>query len=343
MCLNPIKIKLKNDTTDGKYKKGEEIEVNCGQCIICRMKRASDWTIKLVNESKYHMKSCFVTLTFDNKILADANSKYECDTSFLWNIKYSKKYVQKFIKRIRKHFKDKDISYYAVGEYGDKFKRCHWHILFFGINFDEDRTTFERSKTGHEQYYSDTLQELWSAGRTSIQDINSHNIAYIAGYSVKKIKNPSNIDEFRKNYNKIEYETSEIAKDENGNEIYYTDEKGKRKKLHVIKTKYEWKYKPTFMFSNRSKMNSKWIYKRPEEILRGYLLDNDKKKYAIPRSYREALKKSDNIKHQKYSQIIEERIEEYSENIDKQLKKMEENAKAKMKIAEMRRNPRADF
>lgn len=47
----------------------------------------------------------------------------------------------------------------------------------------------EISKSGHIQYHSDILEELWACGRTSIEDINENNIIYIAQYSLKKFKN----------------------------------------------------------------------------------------------------------------------------------------------------------
>lgn len=131
MCERPFKITvIKKDTG-----RPEEVTVPCGKCPMCLRRRATEWTIKLINESKYHKESCFVTLTFDNKILLDKNSKavkeYGAQANFPYNVAYSKKYFQKFIKRLRKRFSNKKITYYHIGEYGEKTHRAHHHVLLF--------------------------------------------------------------------------------------------------------------------------------------------------------------------------------------------------------------------
>lgn len=256
MCTNPIKITVNK----------EEITVKCGKCDTCRRQRQQEWAIKLINEAKYHTKACFITLTFDNKILLDKNSiarkKYGAHPGFIFNITESKKYFTKFMKRLRKHFNEKRITYYKIGEYGEIKKRPHYHCILFGINFEEDRKKMPLSKTGHEQYHSDTLQKIWACGRISIQDINSANIIYISQYSLKKFKNNQE--------NKF--------------------------------------YKPTQSFSNRSKMSCKWARRNYAEIVKGYIEDGDGKRYRIPRSYINNLKKSEKKIHRRA-------VEEYENNI----------------------------
>lgn len=231
MCTNPRYITVN----------GEEIYVKCGHCDTCRRQKQSDWAIKLINESKYHLENSFITLTFDDKILIQGN-KYGAKPNFKYKIEASKEYFTKFIKRLRKKFPDKKITYYHVGEYGERTKRPHHHVLLFGINFNEDRKEAELSKSGKPQYFSQTLEDLWGCGRTRIQDVMPNNIIYIAGYNAKKLKL-------------------------NGSTL-----------------------KPYQTFSNRSKMSTKWIRKRPEMILNGYIEDTDHKKYRIPDSYKRELK-----------------------------------------------------
>lgn len=192
MCTNPQKITVN----------GEEITVKCGKCDTCKRERQQQWAIKLINEAKYHKKACFITLTFDNKILLDKNSKaykYGANASFVFNINNSKEYFKKFIKRLRKKYYEKNITFYHVGEYGEKTKRPHHHAIIFGINFEEDRTEMQLSKTGKTQYFSKTLSELWACGRVSIQDLNSNNTIYICQYTLKKFKN----NELNKRYKSI--------------------------------------------------------------------------------------------------------------------------------------------
>lgn len=286
-----------DDYNQGHYEY-MEYKVPCGQCPTCLKKRASDWTIKLINESKYHKECCFVTLTFSNEILLNrlskAVDKYGAKASFPYNITYSKKYFCKFIKRLRAKFPDKKITYYHIGEYGENTHRAHHHVLFFGINFNEDLTPAEPSKSGKPMYFSQTLEDLWACGRTRIQLCNSNNIAYIAGYNTKKNQaaNQTNYD-YWKNLTPIQ------------------------------------------SFSNRSKMNAKFIRRHPEIMHMGFCTDEDGKKYAIPKSYANELKKeyiknenpvfiaeyemysdrlsdfilnNDNLTHEKAQQIIKEKL-----------------------------------
>lgn len=266
MCTNPRKILV---TKKGETK-AEEITVNCGECPTCLKQRARDWTIKLINEAKYHKEASFITLTFDNAILADVNSKavkkYGAKPNFPYNVSYSKKYFQKFIKRLRAKFPNKIITYYHLAEYGERNGRAHHHVLLFGCDFREDAKQVELSKSGKQQYYSDTLNELWACGRTRIQYVNDYNIAYIAGYNAKKF-----------NFT----DKSKPPKDREKYEKWFQ----KRKQLQMQK-------KPIQSFSNRSKMSVKWIRKRPE-MLRDheFLTDKDGKKYSFPKSYIREIKK----------------------------------------------------
>lgn len=196
MCTNPITIYVKKETGL------EEVTVKCGKCPTCQRERAQQWAIKLINEAKYHKKACFITLTFDNKILLNKNSKaykYGANPSFVFHIDNSKEYFKKFIKRLRKKYNDKSITFFHVGEYGEKTHRPHHHAIIYGINFDEDRKEMQKSKSGKVQYFSKTLNELWACGRISIQDLNPSNTMYICQYSLKKFKN----NELNKRYKTI--------------------------------------------------------------------------------------------------------------------------------------------
>lgn len=261
MCTNPQKIIVN----------GEEVTVKCGKCQTCRKNKYQEWAIKLINEAKYHKKSCFITLTFDNKILLDKRQKaykYGANPNFIYNINNSKKYFQDFMKRLRKHYEGTRITFYHVGEYGEKTHRPHHHALLFGIDFKEDRIQMPKSKSGHTQYFSKTLSEIWACGLVSVEDINPNNIIYISQYSLKK---------FKKN-------------EENP------------------------KYKPIQSFSNRSKMNSKWVRRNPEEIIKGYIEDTDGKKYRVPQSYINNLKNSEEKRYKEAYRYYEETMQEYFTN-----------------------------
>lgn len=82
--------------------------------------------------SKYQESAYFVTLTY-----SDSNVVYAPIPNQNGEVIYEvqtlvKKDVQDFIKRVRKGIKEK-IKYFAVGEYGNKTWRPHYHLLIFGI------------------------------------------------------------------------------------------------------------------------------------------------------------------------------------------------------------------
>lgn len=263
MCTNPRKLIINK----------EEVTVKCGKCDTCKRQKAQEWAIKLINESKYHEKACFITLTFDNKILADVKSKavkYGAHPNFALKIEYSMKYFQKFIKRLRRKFEDRKISYFHVAEYGERTHRPHHHAILFGVNFEEDRKEMELSKSGHPQMYSETLQSLWAAGRCTLQDCNSNNIIYISQYSLKKFKN--NI--LNKKYNtkmtfsnrckiNVKYARRYPEQIEKG---YMTDTDGKRYKIPKS-------YLENFKKEERGKYFEH--YRRYEENIMDYIANNN--------------------------------------------------------------------
>lgn len=104
---------------------------------------------------------CFVTLTY-----ADDNIRWTDNGPSLY-----KPDLQMFWKKLRKKYK---IRYYAVGEYGGKTKRPHYHALIFGLN--------------HKHYNS--IQKAWSLGNVHLGDVNIKTIKYVTKYHVNKNEAP---------------------------------------------------------------------------------------------------------------------------------------------------------
>lgn len=100
-----------------------------------------------------------------------------------------------FMKKLRKELDKKNIkfSYFAVGEHGDKKKRAHWHIIFFGIdNKILKGVCIGNSGKGKEIYYSKLIEKCWNydkmnIGIHTISDVNSKTIKYVANYTMKKM------------------------------------------------------------------------------------------------------------------------------------------------------------
>lgn len=100
------------------WPQGKVIAVPCGKCLFCLQNKRDDWSMRLLQEWRHSDGAMFVTLTYSEK----------------WCPKYGldKSHVQKFLKRLRKNVSQR-IRYYAVGEYGGKTLRPHYHLLLFNI------------------------------------------------------------------------------------------------------------------------------------------------------------------------------------------------------------------
>ena len=112
--MNPFQLKEDN----GGHK------VPCGKCYNCKSRRASTWSTRLLQESKRSTTAHFITLTYDTKYVPITEKGF---------MSLDKKHLQQFFKRLRQwHGKNHiGIRYYAVGEYGGKTYRPHYHIIIY--------------------------------------------------------------------------------------------------------------------------------------------------------------------------------------------------------------------
>lgn len=94
------------------------VQVPCGKCVPCLINKRSDWSFRLEQEHKVSKSAHFVTLTYDEKHRPGDGS-------------LCKRHLQLFMKRLRKKDESSKLRYYAVGEYGSKTLRPHYHILLF--------------------------------------------------------------------------------------------------------------------------------------------------------------------------------------------------------------------
>lgn len=148
------------------------IKLPCGQCIGCRMRRASDWELRVMHEASLHDVSCFVTLTYGrDKLPPDGGL---CHRDF-----------QLFMKRVRRELGP--VRFYMCGEYGPLNLRPHYHACLFGVDFRSDRVVSGKSAAGAVFYDSPTLARLWSHGRVSVQDLSRETASYCARYIMKKV------------------------------------------------------------------------------------------------------------------------------------------------------------
>lgn len=77
-----------------------------------------------MKEGEVSKTALFVTLTYDTRYVPISKNGY---------MSLDKKDLQKFMKRLRKRSIDK-LKYYAVGEYGSKTMRPHYHLIIFNAD-----------------------------------------------------------------------------------------------------------------------------------------------------------------------------------------------------------------
>lgn len=122
MCLSPKYIT--NRCLHYDLFKPLKLQVPCGKCEECKSKNRNDWFTRCYFEwQRCRESSFFYTLTYNNEHLP----KY-CGVQ-----RFSKRDIQLFIKKLRFRLNKLDIKckYIVTCEFGDKLKRCHYHVGFF--------------------------------------------------------------------------------------------------------------------------------------------------------------------------------------------------------------------
>lgn len=160
------------------------VQVPCGQCIGCRLERSRQWAMRIMHEASLQLANCFVTLTYD-----DAN--LPADGSLV------KKHFQDFIKRLRKRYSDRRISYFHCGEYGDDNGRPHYHAILFNIEFP-DCVFASTNHRGDRVYSSKILEETWGKGLCWLGSVTFESAGYVARYCLKKVNGQKAEEHYRR-------------------------------------------------------------------------------------------------------------------------------------------------
>lgn len=143
---------------------------SCGKCEACLSTKSFQWTLRLRDELRYHDKSVFLTLTYDDENLEDINRRD----------------VQLFLKRLRKEIQPKKIKYFGCAHYGSKTFRPHYHMIIFGIGGLAELKVY--CLHGHSS--SRLIDKVWSKGSCHIGTVTAKSIGYVTGYLRKKRELP---------------------------------------------------------------------------------------------------------------------------------------------------------
>lgn len=165
-CANSIKLK------------DLEFRVPCGKCLPCQKKRRSEWSLRLEHEYLFSDSAFFITLTYNDYHIPRTKEGYQT---------LHKKHLQNYIKRLRndhvkyvseyfkcskkdvKH-KAKPLRYYAVGEYGSKTRRPHYHLILFNMDIANIAP----------------LTKQWKSGFADVGTVTSASINYVTKYMFKQ-------------------------------------------------------------------------------------------------------------------------------------------------------------
>ena len=129
MCTTPIT--LRKGTPDS-------MTVGCGRCMPCFIKYCNQWAFRFSIHAAANPVYWCITLTYNNKHLPTIRDGSKIYMTLI------RAHVTNFMKQVRnkhnKRYKNKrkpPVSYIVCGEYGDQFKRPHYHAIVFGVHPDE--------------------------------------------------------------------------------------------------------------------------------------------------------------------------------------------------------------
>lgn len=182
---------------------GTHFELPCGCCMECRIQYSQQWTTRMLHELHYHEEASYLTFTFAPGVL---QNEYDLGGSYI--------HIQKFIRRLRKRYPEKDIRYVVSGEYGKQAEeskgeglRPHYHMILYGY-YPGDAKFYTTNENGDPLYISEEISRLWKNGHILLGEVNETTCQYVTKYIQKKLNGDT--EEVRKNYERICEYTGEV-------------------------------------------------------------------------------------------------------------------------------------
>lgn len=159
----------------------------CGKCAACQIQKRKDMSVRLAHEASQHEECCFITLTYDEDNVPLTKEGYKTllpsdVQKFMKRLRRHLEYVPKKSRGVRDHVSK--VRYFAVGEYGGKTHRPHYHLIIFGWK-PSDAEPF-KTHNGKPVYRSRQIEKLWPFGFSSFSEVNPYVAKYCARYVTKK-------------------------------------------------------------------------------------------------------------------------------------------------------------
>lgn len=152
----------------------------CGRCEPCLYNKKRLWTNRIMLEKLCHSSSVFVTLTYDDEHLPK-------DDGIMILVR---DHLQLWLKRFRERIAPTRIRFYAVGEYGNKSDRPHFHIIVFNYPMCVRGRTLQDEITGQSRWRDccdvcRVFGDSWGYGDVYLGDVETASAAYVAKYTLK--------------------------------------------------------------------------------------------------------------------------------------------------------------
>jgi len=177
-CPCPISIK------DPRAKQNSvRIVVPCNKCPVCLQNKRADWSFRLTEELRTAQNAWFLTLTYSDENIPDTyhHGKDLKEKTYTGVPTLDKRDLTLFNKRLRKSInkyekvhqngaKYPQMRYYAVGEYGTKTKRPHYHGIYYNIP----------------KKIIDNITEIWKNGQTHYGTCTPASIHYVTKYVINE-------------------------------------------------------------------------------------------------------------------------------------------------------------
>lgn len=162
-CTSPVLINKNLDIV--KFPDG--LLVPCGKCLLCRISKRREWTLRMLHEVAYNDWNMFITLTYSDEKLPKNMSLKKID-------------LINFFKRLRKLTGSK-FKYFGIGEYGSETDRPHYHAVIFGLQINNENKK--------------NIMDCWTYCDWNVNSIRKNSfglaehdsIQYVANYVTKKL------------------------------------------------------------------------------------------------------------------------------------------------------------
>lgn len=137
-------------------------KVPCHQCWQCRENRINDWVGRCIAERETSVACSVVTLTYGGGDTPQSRFLRKSD-------------LAAFTKAVRND--GHKVRHFAVGEYGSKKGRAHWHVV-----------QFWQTPMPHREMRRNVEDELWPHGLVYWDEARADSIRYVMKYINKDMR-----------------------------------------------------------------------------------------------------------------------------------------------------------